>query len=104
MIAIKASTPYMPRLLMVKVPPPRSAGDSLRACALATSSARRAAIAARPSVSASWITGTTSPSSIATARPTFTRGLSTMLSFCQAGFSRGCLRSAEATTLTNRSV
>ena len=35
-----------------------------------TASSRRAAIAARPSVSALWITGTIRPSSTATARPT----------------------------------
>src|SRR5947209_7342116 len=68
-IALKASTPYMPRLLIVKPPPWMSAGRSRPAWARLTTSSRRAAMSARLSVSARWVMGTARPASMAPARP-----------------------------------
>src|SRR6185437_7544043 len=103
-MALNASTPYMPRLLIVKTPPWISAGRSLPACARATRSSRRAAISLRPRVSARWITGTTSPSSSATARPTLTSGCRSITPSLHETATRGCCTMAAATSLIRRSV
>src|SRR5690242_19259786 len=103
-MALNASTPYMPRLLIVKTPPWISAGRSLPACARATRSSRRAAISLRPRVSARWITGTTSPSSSATAKPTLTSGCRSITPSLHETATRGCCTMAAATSLIRRSV
>src|SRR5207247_2249627 len=103
-IALKASPPAMPRLLIVKPPPWMSAGRSRPAWARLTTSSRRAAISARRRVSARWTTGTTRPSSIATARPMLMSAFWTIAPSFHEAFTRGCCDRAAATSLTSRSV
>ncbi len=73
---MNCSTPYMPRLEIVNVPPSRSAAWSLPSRARETMSARAAAISATVSRSQPGITGTSSPRSVATAIPMFAEGCS----------------------------
>ena len=76
MIAVKCSTPNMPRLLTVKVLSAMSSADRPRVRAFSPSALLSALMARRLLRSASRITATTSPppfdSSSATATPTFT--------------------------------
>src|SRR6202165_2207839 len=60
-IALKASTPYMPRLLIVNPPPWMSAGRSLPAWPRLTMASRRAAMSARLRVAARGQVGATRP-------------------------------------------
>src|SRR5262249_45238623 len=78
--ATNCSTPYMPRFEIVKVPPSRSSWRSLLSRARVTMSLRAAASSAIVFRSAWWMTGTTSPASIATAIPTFALGWNSMAS------------------------
>ena len=72
MIAVKLSISNIPRLLMVKVPPDSSSGFSLFSLVRAARSLLIQAISGRVIRSASRITGTRSPLSVATAIPMFT--------------------------------
>src|SRR6516225_8135470 len=74
MIALNASTWYMPRLLMVKVPPVTSGGRRRPARARSLNSLRWPAISARVAVFAFGITSATTPSLTAAARLMFTSG------------------------------
>ncbi|MCX4474579.1 hypothetical protein OOK41_30450 [Micromonospora sp. NBC_01655] len=78
MIAVKCSTPHMPRLLMVKVPSAMSAVFSVRFAALSVSARVCAEIAVTDVRPASRITGTMSPAGEATAMPMLTRPCSTV--------------------------
>ena len=71
-------------------PPWMSAGRSLPAWPRLTTSSRRAAISARPSVSARWMTGTTRPSSMATARPMLISACRTIAPSFHEAFTPGC--------------
>src|SRR6266850_1414219 len=84
----------MPRFEIVKVPPCRSSGRRLPARAASTTSCRRAEIAARSSLSASCTTGTTRPSSVATAIPTLIASATTIEPSSHVALTRGCRRSA----------
>ena len=82
--------PKAPVLSSVNVPPCTSSSCSLlsRAC-----SPRSVIASARPvtlSRSASWTTGTSSPRSVATAMPRWTRFLRMILSSAQVAFRYGC--------------
>src|SRR5579859_6137186 len=104
MIAVKASTPCMPRLLMVNTPPSRSAG--LRRCdrARSTAPSRQAAISASDLRSASGRTGTVRPSSDATATPIEIRELLTRRPWLQLEQRWGWSLSVRPESLTRMSV
>src|SRR6185503_3642803 len=102
-MALNASTPYIPRLLIVNTPPWMSAGRSLPACARVTRSSRRAAMSLRPSESARAMTGTTRPSSSATARPMLISVCRSSVPSFHETFTRGCCASMAATSFTSRS-
>ena len=104
MIAVNESTLYIPRLLMVNVPPLMSAGWSLFARARSVNSRRRLAISARLATCALRIAGATTPSYTAIANPTLTSALCRMPSPAQLAFMRGCFANTRATTAISRSV
>src|SRR3989454_318895 len=103
-VAVQASTPYMPRLLMVKPPPWMSGGRSLPAWARLTRSSRRVASSARLRGSARGRTGATRPSSMATARPILISALRTIAPSFHQAFTAGCWEMVAAMSFTSRSV
>ena len=73
MIGVPVSTPNTPTLVIVNVPPTRSAGGVFPARAVAVSSASAPASSRSVSVSASRTFGTISPRGVAAAIPSCTR-------------------------------
>src|SRR5919198_1167435 len=103
MTAVNRSTPYMPRLEMVNVPPSRSSRRGFPSRARVTTSPRTAAISATDFRSHSGMTGTTRPAGRATARPMFAFGWNSIASSAQCAFSSRCRISAAAHTFVSRS-
>src|SRR5690606_5374726 len=97
------STPNMPRLLTLNVPPLISCSDSLPSRALPASSRASRPISETLLRSASLTTGTTRPSSTATTTPTLTRLWKSRFSSVKETFTAGCSRSATAAAFTIRS-
>ena len=104
MTAVNWRMPYMPRLLTVKVPPDSSSGVSLRAHARAVKSCASRAISVTVLRSASRITGTMSPSSMATATPMLTWRYRRMRVSSQETLTSGWADSAVAQARASRSV
>src|SRR5829696_498791 len=101
--AVKRSTPYMPRLEIVNVPPSRSSARSLPSRVRETMSARAAAISGIVSCSQPGITGTARPCGIATAMPMFAVGKSFTESPAKWAFTSRWRISASATTFVRMS-
>ena len=104
MIEVNTSTPNIPKFDTVKVLPSISAGVSFLLRALPAKSFTKAPIWVSVSVSVNLITGTTNPSSIATATPTFTCLLYTVTSPFQELFTCGCFLRAIAHAFTTISL
>ena len=104
MIASNSSTPNMPRLLTVSVPPWRSAVDSLPAFARPTASLIFADSAEIDSAATSRITGVTRPFSLATATATSAVGACSTASSVHTTFIAGTSTSAWAAALTIMSL
>ena len=106
MMAVNRSTPSIPRLLIVKVPPLSSAGFSLLALARALRSAISAPSAASPFLPASWTTGTINPSSRATAIPMLASGIRRIWLLARSSWLliRGWRASAQAQALAITAV
>ena len=104
MIASNSSTPNMPRLLTVSVPPCRSAVDSLPAFARPTASLIFADSAEIDSEATSRITGVTRPFSLATATATSAVGACSTASSVHTTFIAGTSTSAWAAALTMKSL
>ena len=103
MILLKKSTPYIPRLVMVKVEPLISSGDNFwvrafeMSCLVSTDRERRCL------VSASWITGVMSPSSTATLKARWAAPCCLMWSPFQEALTSGTHLMASALALRTRS-
>src|SRR6185369_10768538 len=91
--------PYVPRLVMLNVPPDISRAESRFARALWLNRSRSSAMSARDFLSASWITGTASPSSKATATPILMFRMSLTWLSSTMELRRGCSSKAFATAL-----
>src|SRR5882672_10847431 len=103
-IALNASTLYIPKLLIVNVAPEMSVGRNLFDRARSVNSCRSAAISPRFFVCAPGITAATTPSLTAMAMPTFTSGLKRIPSPVQLEFKRGCFTRTRAARATRMSV
>src|SRR6266511_4320124 len=101
--AVKRSTPYMPRLEIVKVPFSRSSALSFPPRVRSTTSARATAISSIVFVSQDWMPGTTSPCGTATAMPMFAVGKSSTSSPPKCAFMSRWRMRASATTFVRMS-
>ena len=102
--AAKCDTGYMPRFDTVNVPPRRSSAANFPARARSTSPRTCATSAPSGWRSQSRTTGTTRPSSVAVARPTWTVSCSTIDSPSRLAFISGTRRSATPTAFRTRCV
>ena len=104
MIAVNESIPNIPKLEMVKVLPSQSEGCNFLSFAFLANSFTETLISSKESPSAKRSTGTSNPSSTATAIPIFTWWFSRMTSPNQLLFTLGCCFKARATALTIKSL